>query len=914
MALLPNRARRLSLAALILLPLVAATSVSAETKLLRYPDIHGDQVVFTYAGDLWVASTAGGAARRLTAHPGVELFAKFSPDGTHVAFTGQYDGDEQVYVVETAGGAPRQLTFYPALGPLPPRWGYDHQVYGWSPDGDGVLFRSLRDGWDIGEGHLFTVPRDGGLPERLPMPGSGAGAFSPDGERIVYSPLSRDFRHWKRYEGGWAQNLFIFDPATDSARQLTDHKRTERDPMWIGDRVYFSADWTGTLQLYGVDPAGGEFEQLTEHETWDVRWPSADESGGQIVYELAGQLQVLDLEAGSSRQLSITVPSDQLARRSSYKSVGGLISGASVAPGGKRAIFAARGDLYTVPVEHGPVRNLTRSSGARDDLPVWAPDGRHIIFVSDRTGEQEIWKIRQDGRGEPEQLTRGEATRPFGLLLSPDGSHLAFRDAEARLFVLEVDGGAVTEIADDTVKFGLGYTWSPRGGHLALTLRDSNDRRSIHIWSRADGETRRVTGELSHDYSPSFGPDGDYLYFLSDRQYQPQLGAIEFNYAHNRDTYIYALALRGDVAHPFPPRSDEAELTEDESEGDASEDAEEEGAEKGKDKKGEKEGDDGDGDGDEAPIVIDFDGLGTRIARVPAPADNYGGLRAGDGNLLYFKSGPAYYGRGSGQDTELLVYDLEKREPSTLVSDIRGAAFSSDGRHLLVREGGGFKILEAKAGAQGKPVSTSKLGTEIDPVEEWAQIFDDAWRMFRDFFYVENMHGYDWEAIRERYRPLLEHVAHRSDLNYLISEMIAELNVSHAYVAGGDLGRPERAPVALLGGRLRLDAEAGAFRIAEIFEGDNSEPNYRSPLTEIGVDVEVGDFVLAIDGRRLDAGTNPYEVLRHADMGHVELMVSETTDIDDAESVVIRPIRSEDDLIYWAWTEANRKKVAAATD
>ncbi|MEM1182287.1 MAG: peptidase S41, partial [Acidobacteriota bacterium] len=631
------RALRLRLVAALALPFIFMTSVSAESRLLRYPDIHGDQVVFTYAGDLWLASTAGGTARRLTTHPGVELFAKFSPDGKTVAFTGQYDGDEQVYVVETAGGSPRQLTFYPALGPLPPRWGYDHQVYGWTPDGDAVLFRSLRDGWDIGEGHLFTVPHGGGLPERLPLPGAGAGTFSPDGAEVLYSPLARDFRHWKRYEGGWAQNLFVFNPATNSARQLTDQKRTERDPMWIGDRVYFASDWTGTLQLYGGDPQGGDFEQLTQHETWDVRWPSADETGDQIVYELAGQLNVLHLPSGASRSLSITVPSDQLAKRSVYKTVDDLISGASVAPGGKRAVFAARGDLYTAPVKHGPVRNLTRSAGARDESPVWSPDGRHIYFVSDRSGEEEIWRLPQDGRGEPEQLTDGDAQRPFGLALSPNGQHLAFRDASARLYVLDIEAKAVKQLADDTVKFGLTYTWSPKGGHLAYTLSDSNGRRAIHIWSRSDGESRRVTGELSNDYSPSFGVGGDYLYFLSDRQYQPQIGAIEFNYAHNRDTYIYALALRADVDHPFPPRSDEAEVEDDPAEDGGDAEAEEESKDGADDGGEEDEKSAGD---EEKPIVIDFDGLPDRIARVPAPAENYGGLRAVEGHLLYFKGGP----------------------------------------------------------------------------------------------------------------------------------------------------------------------------------------------------------------------------------------------------------------------------------
>ncbi|MEM8933607.1 MAG: PDZ domain-containing protein, partial [Acidobacteriota bacterium] len=780
------------------------------------------------------------------------------------------------------------------------------QVYGWTPDGNEILFRSHRDSWDLGEANLFTVDKEGGLPARLPMPGAGAGAISPDGSKVLYSPLFRDFRHWKRYEGGWAQNLWIYDTATDTARQLTEHKRTERDPMWIGDRVYFSADWTGTLQLYGVDPASGAVDQLTDHDVWDVRWPSADETGDQIVYELAGALQILDLSSASSRSLSITVPSDQVMRRSRFEKVDDLIRDVTVAPGGKRVVFAARGDLYSVPVERGPVRNLTRSSGAFDQEPAWSPDGRTLAFVSDRDGEQEIWRVDQDGHGEPEQLTDGHETTFSGLRFSPDGRSLAFRDAAARLYVLDMESHDVRQVADDETKFGLDYRWSPHGGHLVFSLAEATGFRSIHLWSRSDDRTRRLTSDRANDFSPAFGAHGDYLYFLSDRQYQPQIGTIEFNYSHNRKTYIYALALRDDVGHPFPPRSDEVDIEDEAAKGETKDDAE-----TSSDGENDDKGDDGEGDA--KTIEIDFDGLEGRLARVPVDADNLGGLLALDDRLLYARLPNFYYGRAPSGAAELVAFDVEKRKAETVVSGFQGGDFSPDGQHLLARVRGSWQLFETREGAKGATVSTAKLGAEIDPVEEWRQIFDDAWRRFRDFFYVENMHGYDWPAIRERYRPLLQHVAHRSDLNYLISEMIAELNVSHAYVAGGDLELPERPTVPLLGARLEFDDEVGAFRVSQILQGDNAEPNYRSPLTEIGVDIEVGDHVLAIDGQRLDEGSNPYEVLRGADSNHVELSVSGSADAEP-ERVIVRPIRSEDDLFYLSWIERNRQIVAEATD
>ncbi len=903
--------KSLNAAALLLAAALLPSPAHAQTKLLRYPDIAGDRVAFCYAGDIWTVAAKGGTATRLTAHPGVEQFPKFSPDGKWIAFTGQYEGDEQVYVIPAEGGSPRQLTYYPARGPMQPRHGWDNQVMGWTPDGKQVLFRSMRDADGVrSETQLFTVPVSGGLGTALPMPSSGAGDFSPDGKRIAYSPLFRDFRTWKRYEGGWAQDLFVYDLATAALTPVSPTKRTERDPMWIGDAIYFASDRDGTLNLYSYDLASQATTELTHSTTWDARWPSSDDVS-RIVYELDGELRVLDVKTKADQALAVFVPNDGVAMRPSHYSAEKNVETFALSPKGERAVFVARGDVFTVPIEKGPTRNLTNSSNAHDRWARWSPDGKRIAFVSDRSGEDEIWVVDQQG-GTPEALTKGSTG---GLRYPPawsaDASRIAFSDGDGKLYVLTLADRRLVEIADDERTRIRDYEWSPKGAFLAFSMTDPNETRSIHVWSAEDAKVHRVTDELWNEEQPTWDLDGETLYYLSDREFAPQISAIEWNYAGNRTTAVYALTLKKDGKSPFPPQSDEVST-------DEKKDGDEPAGEKPADKRAEVAAKPGEKKAEpakkETPFRVDFDGLADRVTRVPVEAENYQGLASVKGGLLYVKAGAPFYGRDSYADDDLVLFSFKDRKESTLAADVSGVAVSDDGTKALVRQKGAYNLIEVKPDAKDKKtVSTKGLAVDRVPAQEWATIFDEVWRRYRDFFYAKNMHGYDWKAIGDRYRALLPHVAHRSDLNYVLGEMVAELNVGHAYIEGGDFETPPRPSVALPGARFALDPAAGRYRITKIFEGQNEEERYRAPLTEVGVDARVGDYVMEIDGVELKGDDNPYRLLRHK-TDPVTLTLNATPTLTGARRTTYRPISSEEPLLYLEFTTQARERVAKLTN
>jgi tricorn protease len=883
-----HRLRTAACAAAALLWVSAAQA--AGTRLLRFPDVWHDRIVFSYAGDLWTVGTQGGTAVRLTAHPGLELFGKFSPDGRHIAFTAQYGGDEQVYVMPSGGGPPQQLTFYPAMGPLADRWGFDNQVYGWTPDGAAVLFRSTRDGYMLAGAKLYTVPFGGGAATPLPMPVSGAGHYSPDGRRIVYSPLWRDFRSEKRYQGGWANDLFIFDLDHPSMTQVTNDPRTDRDPMWIGGAIYFNSDRTGVFNLYRYDVASRQTRQLTHYTDWDVRWPSAD-ADGRIVYESNGGLHLYDTRNDEDRGLDIEVPADALVSAAQAVNAAENIESHAISPGGERVAIVARGDVFSIPVEHGVARNLTQSSNAHDREAAWSNDGKRLAYVSDRSGEEELYVQAQDGTTPAQAVTSGSTGRWFAPRWSADDRRIAVADQTGRITVIELADKRRITVAKDPAELPLDYQWSPDGQYLAYSLNDGNHFSGVHIWSVADGKSRRVTPESFDAQAPAWAPNGELLYFLSTREYQPLISTIEFNFATDRSTGIFAVALHRGATNPYGVRDDEP--------GEEKKDA---GREKSK-----------------ATVRIDFDGILERAIRVPLEADNLSELKATDENLIYQQNGPFYYGREGLVKSKLMAYSIKDREAKAVVDDVAEWSLTADGKHVLVQNSGKeLKVYELGRGDgkgdgakadDGKAVSLAGLLTSRVPSEEWHEIFAEVWRRYRDYFYVPNLHGYDWEKLRRKYQPLVDSVGHRADLNYVIAEMISELVVQHAYIEGGDLGLPKRPFVALPGARFALDTASGRYRIATIFAGQNEEERYRSPLTEVGVDVHVGDYVLAINGRELTAGTDPYELLQAPANQPVEWRVSATPDGKAARTIRYQPVTSESALLYLAWTTANRERV-----
>ncbi|HJT97023.1 MAG TPA: S41 family peptidase [Rhodanobacteraceae bacterium] len=874
-------------------------SAFAGTKLLRFPDICGDRVVFTYAGDLWTASTQGGTATRLTAGPGLEQSARFSPDCSRVAFTGEYGGDDQVYVVAAGGGEPKQLTFYPAMGPLPQRWGFDNQVYGWTPDGASILFRGWRDSISISNPHLYTVSAAGGLPETLPMPVAGIGRYSPDGKQMVYSPKYRDFRTWNRYVGGWAQDLYIYDFAAKTAKNITNDPNTDRDPVWIGNGIFFIADRGEHLNLYRYDIGSGETKQLTDYKGADARWASGD-AKGQVAFEVDGVLHVYDANKSEDRALDITVPSDLVRTRAEERSVKDRIEDFALSTNGKRAVITARGEVFSAPLKDGVTLDLTHTPGAHEREAQWSPDGKRVAYVSDESGEEAIWVRDADGNN-AHALTNEAFGRLYAPRWSPDGLRIAFVDNEGRLRIVASAGGPAPIVADDPSVSRRDYAWSPGGHYLAYSVTDKDTQLSqLYVRDLAAGKSVHI-GNASFDaFAPAFSPDGKVLYFLGDREWAPQISNIEWNFAANRNAEILALTLRKSIDNPFAPKNDSASKEDKDDDADKSK--------KNGDEKKERK------PANEIDDRIDFDGIEQRIVRAPVDPDNVQWFNVTAKAIYYVISDGQYYGRDGAFKAKLKKYSFDERKSEDVYEGVDDISLAGDGNTVMIRNGKSYKRIDLTASKpEAKDVSMDGLYALVDPKAEYAEVFRETWRRYRDHFYVTNMHGYDWNALRAKYEPLLAWVGDRSDLNYLLGQMVAELSIGHAYVSGGDLGLPAKPHVGLIGARFALDATSNRYRIGRIFEGENDEDRYRSPLTEVGVDVHEGDYVLAINGQPLDASDNPYRLLRTAPGQLVQLTVNSHPSSDGARTVLVKPIDSEEPLVYFGWVKHNREYVDKAS-
>ncbi len=893
-------------------PASAGEAPAGEARLLRFPSIHREFVVFVYAGDVWRAPAAGGRAWRLTSHPGVELTPKISPDGRWVAYSAEYSGTRQVYVMPAEGGPPRQLTFYNDAGVMPPRGGFDYWIQGFHPDGR-ILVRMNRTPWGERSGRYFLVDPAGGLERPLPIPIGGSASYAPDGRSLAYTYYDREFRTWKRYQGGRNQDVWTFDLEAMRSRRLVDWPGSDNFPMWHGGTIYFTSDRDHTMNLFAADVATGATRKLTAFDEYDVLWPSLGPDA--IVFMNGGWLYRLDLATEAVEKIAITLGGDLPAAVPHWEDASDNVAAAGVAPGGERAVFEARGDLFTVPAKDGSTRNLTATSGVRESAPAWSPDGKRIAYWSDATGEMELYLHAQDGRDEPRQLTRGGGVWRYPAAWSPDGEKLAFGDSDHRLQILDVASGALEVVdADDQGDIDT-YRWSPDSRWLAYEKSHPETRLpSLAVYSLADKKSALLGAGLTFDFDPVFSADGKYLFFLSNRDYSLRFSDFEFNYVYDRATRVYAAALDPAAEPLFPPKSDEVEIDSGEEDG-----AEEDGAKTkggkdsddkdGKKAKGEGEEDEEEGEGEPPPTKVVAEGFVARTIALPGvEAGDYADLVAVEGAVLYRKL-PEGGGPGGGGRASLVRYDLEKREAKEVAAEVAEYVVAAKGKQVLYRSGQSWKLAPAEPGGEAKALDLSGLRVKLDPRAEWAQMYDEVWRIGRDWFYDENMHGLDWPALGARYRALLPWVADRSDLDFLFSELVSELESGHAYVQRGEEARIERVEGGLLGAEFEAH-ESGRYRIAKIFPGENWDDDYRSPLTEPGVEIAEGEFLLAIDGEELTAADNPYRLLEGKGDRQVELTVHAQPTLEGARRVTVHTITSEQNLRYLDWVTGRAERVA----
>jgi tricorn protease len=874
-------------AACALAALATPAAALEECRLLRMPDIQGATIVFVYGGDLWRVDRAGGVASRLTSHDGIEYFPKLSPDGRTVAFTGEYDGNLDAFTVPVTGGEPSRLTWHP--GP--------DQVAEWYPDGAAVLLRSSRASAPVRFDRFFRVPATGGFEERLPLPTAGYATFSPDGGAIAYVSPSYDRRTWKRYRGGNAPEIWIYRFADNTSERITDWDGPDEWPMWHGRTVYYCSDRGGArANLWAYDVDTKRSRQVTNFGDYDVKWPSLGSDA--IVFENGGYLHVLSLPDERVTKIQVLVPDDKPATRPAYRNVAKWTTGWDLSPSGKRAVLEARGDLFTVPAEKGDVRNLTRSPASREREPAWSPDGKWIAFLSDRSGEYEVHVVPADGSDPDRQVTRGADTYRWFVRWSPDSKKLAFSDKTWTLWWCDVATGRVSRVDHSDHAKILDFAWSGDSRWLAYALPGANDMSRIRLHSLVTGRSTDVSDGTTDDFQPAFDPEGRWLYFVSRRTFEPEFGAFELNLHFTATDKVYAVTLRRDGESPVKPESDEETGTA------AGKDAAKDEA-KGPAKA-------------PPPLAIDLDGIGGRAAELPIPAARIGGLRAFTGRLLYVVVGdPDFEEDGAGATGALHSFDLEKRKDQQVIDGVRlDYAATSDGGKVLYRHDDDFGIVET--GGESKPgdgrlEAAGNLPALVDPRAEWRQMFEEAWRLERDFYYDPAMGGLDWKAVGERYRELVPFVAHRADLNYILGEMIGELGTSHTYVGGGDLPETRKTDVGLLGADFALDAKAGVYRFARVFRERDWNSPVAAPLGEPGVDVREGDALLAVNGEPVRPPANVHAAFVGTTGKQTRITVGSGPADPKPRTYTVTPIASEMTLRYAAWVRDNRERVAKAT-
>ncbi len=877
---------------------------NAETLLLKHPTVSQEHIAFLYANDIWFANRDGSMPRRLTAQKGEKSTPMFSPDGQWIAFTGNYDGNTSVYIVPTIGGDPQRLTYHP---------GGDY-VRGWTPDSQWVLFASSRDAPTTRYKQLYTVGVEGGLPEALPMPMAERGAYAPSGEQIAYTRVPEPFWTWKRYRGGQTLAIWVFDFETYECFELPHVNASDTFPCWHDDAIYFLSDRSHAMNLFSYDLPSQQVTQITHHTDFDIR--SLTMGDGVLAYEQGGRVHLFNPATHENTTLHIHVVADLPHARPHYKKGTPFIRHAGISPTGARAVFEVRGDIFTVPAKKGDIRNLTRTPGVHERAPAWSPDGQRIAYFSDASGEYELVISDQTGLREQETISLGEQTFFYMPIWSPDGTKIAYTDKALNLYYVDLEDKTPVHVDTDTYDHPartLNPDWSPDSQWLVYTKRLDTHIHAVFLYDLATGECHQVTDGLSDTISARFSRDGKYLFFAASSNYGLNTGWLDMSSLERPIARsLYVAVLSKDEPSPLKPESDEEPLKNDEDEEKTNAENEGEEDESSEDKK------DDDQDKKEPPVEVEInlEGLSQRILALPVSPGDYGTLQAGKNKVYYLEALPVQLGSRSPRLYTLHAFDMKERKSERILSKVRGYWLSADGKKLLYKgeKNSQYAIMETeKKGKNNRTaLKLDALSIYVDPRAEWGQMFNEVYRIERDFFYDAHMHGVDWDAVCDKYRPFLQHIGHRSDLNFLFSEMLGEFVIGHAYVGAGDIPTPAKVTCGLLGAD--YDVVEGHYQIKRIYHGLNWHPELRAPLTEPGVNVKEGEFILAVDGRPLDASVNIYQLFENTADRIVELSVSPTLNDEDAHTETVKPIDSETMLRHWSWVEGNRKKVAALSN
>ncbi len=882
-----------------------ALQAQVNARMLQYPDVSRTHIAFEYGGDIWIVAKDGGVAYRVTSAKGQEFLPRFSPDGQWIAFNGNYDGNVDIYVVPALGGVARRVTHQ----------GMTDRMSDWSPDGTRILYTSAMESGKQRFNQFYKVPPAGGLPEKLPVPYGEFGALSPDGTKLAYTPITLTFRTWKRYRGGMAADIWVFDLKTLAAENITNSAEDEEFPMWHGDTIYFLSDRgpSQRFNLWAYDVKTKAFRQVTALADYDIHFPAIGPA--DIVFEAGGKLYLFDLASEKTREVKVEVVTDGSTLMPRLENVEKLVRNAWPSPDGKRAVFEAHGELFSVPAENGNVVDLTNTPGAAERYPAWSPDGQALAYWSDRTGEYEL-VVREPGAAEPKPLTAYGPGYRYQPYWSPDGKKLAFIDKAMTIRVFDRATGKTVDVDKGKYMFeaaleSFSVSWSPDSRWMAYSRDLDNRHDAVFIFDTREGKTRQVTAGFYGDTQPAFDPDGKYLYLLSICEFNPLYGDQDATFAYANSTKVAAVPLRTDVPSPLAPKNDVVGEKKDEAAGAGGTAPAKPGG--GKPEPAPKPEAKAEAAAKPKDVVIDFEGFESRMIVLPPAAGNYGSLTGVSGKIVYQRM------PNTGSDTHarpVLFFDLEKREEKTIVPDADGFRLTADGKKMLVSKSGSFFAVDVAPDQKlEKKMPTAELVMTVVPREEWRQIFNDVWRFERDFFYDPNLHGVDWAAERTHYGPLIDECVTREDVNYVIGELISELSSSHTYRGGGTVEEaPERA-VGYLG--VDWEVQGGSYRIKRIIKGAPWDSEVRSPLEAPGVGVKEGEYVLAVNGVALDPAKDPWAPFDGLAGKTVELTVSANpagaAGAAGPRKVVVQTLRDETRLRNLAWIETNRRRVDEAT-